>query len=106
MEVTKRLLEIMRERNLTQADVCRLTKVQPSVMCKLVAGERKQVSAKTIKQLAVGLGVNVMEFYVGKPVIDDTEYVLLVKKLVAAGITKERLEELAEWVGKIKKPGG
>lgn len=104
MLLSEKLRQIMGERGLTQADLCRLTGIATSLMSELVTGKRKRVSSDTLTRLSDGLGVPVQEFIAGERE-GDRGYIMLIRRLEAEGVTPERLQELVEWVRKIKNPG-
>lgn len=92
-EVIKR---IMRERGVSQSDICRLCNVQNSLVSDLLNGRRGSFSLETLKRLSVGLNVSCDELIFGNKTWDDLSYINTVRKFEEAGFSKEWMLELLE----------
>lgn len=61
--VTQRLIELMREKNLTMNALAQISAVPPSTVKNIFYGRSKNPGIVTIKLLCDGMGITVTEFF-------------------------------------------
>ena len=62
-EVTKRLLELMDQKNLNMTQLARLAAVPPSTVKSIIYGVSKNTGIVTLKLLCDAMGISITDFF-------------------------------------------
>ncbi len=62
-EVAKRLLELIKAKNLNMTKLARLAAVPPSTVKNIIYGVSKNTGIVTLKLLCDGMGISITEFF-------------------------------------------
>lgn len=62
-DVTARILNLCRERNISINKLCTMSGVTQSTVNNIISGRNHSVTVSTIQKLCEGLGITIEEFY-------------------------------------------